>query len=49
MTDKEKIELIGKMIGNFWELGTDEAIARGADTLIMAINSVTEFEGGGNT
>lgn len=46
MTDKEKIHLISKMIGNFWELSTEE-ISKSADVMVNAINTVIEFGGGG--
>lgn len=45
MTDTEKVALIDKMIADFWEASTDNAIARGADAVINAIASVLNFGG----
>lgn len=43
MTDTEKIALIGKMIGDFWEYNGPEDVRNGAVGIVTAINSVVEF------
>ncbi len=44
MADREKIQLIAKMIGDFWEYHEADKIAVGAEVFVTAINSVVEFE-----
>ena len=44
MTDTEKIELIGKMISDFWEFNSEEDMRAGAVAMVTAINTVVEFE-----
>lgn len=44
MTDSEKIQLITKMIVDFWEFNSDEDMRSGAVAMVAAINSVVEFE-----
>lgn len=45
MNDTEKLSLISKMIADFLGYSTDEKITTGAETLVIAINAVVEFEG----
>lgn len=44
MTSDEKIALISKMIGDFWEFHDESKCATGAETFVTAIYSVVEFE-----
>ena len=44
MNDTEKVKLIGKIIGDFWEYSSDDEINAGAATLVVAINTVVEFK-----
>ena len=44
MTNDEKIQLINKMIADFWEFHDESKYATGAETLVTAIYSVTDFE-----
>ena len=48
MTDSEKIKLISRMITDFWEFNSEEDVHNGAVAMVTAINSVVEFEEGGN-
>jgi hypothetical protein len=44
MNDSEKIALISKMIGDFWEFHDESKYATGAETFVTAIYSVIDFE-----
>lgn len=48
MSDSEKIQLITKMIGDFWEFSSNEDMRSGAGAMVTAINTVVEFEEDGN-
>lgn len=43
MTDTEKIALITKIIGDFWEYSTSEERKSGTVAIVTAINSAVEF------
>lgn len=44
MSDTEKVELIGKIIADFWGYSSDDKITAGAEAIVVAINAVVEFE-----
>ena len=44
MTDREKLALIGTIIADFWGYSSDDKITAGAEAIVVAINSVVEFE-----
>ena len=44
MSDKEKIQLISKMISDFWEYHEADTITAGTEVFVTAINSVVWFE-----
>lgn len=44
MTDTEKLNLISKMIADFWEYNEPEEARAGAMAIVTAINSVVEYE-----
>ena len=44
MSDTDKVALIGKIIADFWGYNSDEKITTGAEALVIAINTVVEFE-----
>ena len=44
MTDTQKINLIGKMIADFWEFNEPEEMKAGAVAMVTAICSVVDFE-----
>lgn len=44
MTDTEKLNLISSIIADFWGCNSDEKITVGAEAIVCAINSVTEFK-----
>lgn len=44
MSDKEKIQLIAKMISEFWEFHEQGTITAGTEVFVTAINSVVWFE-----
>lgn len=44
MTDPQKINLISKMIADFWEFNEPEDMRASAVAMVTAINSVVEFE-----
>lgn len=43
MTNEEKINLISKMIGDFWEYNEQEEQKVGATVMVTAIHSVVTF------
>lgn len=44
MTDTEKVDLISKIIADFWGYSSDEEITTGAEAIVVAICAVVEFE-----
>ena len=44
MTDTEKVNLISKMIADFWEFNETEDMRNGAVSMVTAINAVVDFE-----
>lgn len=44
MTDTEKVDLISKIIADFWGYSSDDKITTGAEAIVVAINAVVEFE-----
>ena len=48
MTDAEKVDLIDKIIADYWENATIEKIDNGAEVALWAIASVVDFGRDGN-
>lgn len=48
MTDTEKVDLIDKIIADFWECSSEEKISKGAEAVVVAIAAVVNFGRDGN-
>ena len=46
MTDTEKVNLISKMIADFWEYNDTEDVRNGSVAMVTAIGTVVDFERG---
>lgn len=43
MTDTEKVQLISRIIADFWEYNEPEDMRNGAAVIVTAISSVVDF------